>query len=40
MIKAGFLVNLISLLVILIILFLILGPVFNVEIDKIPEWIK
>ena len=40
MIRAGFLLNLISLLVILLILTLILGPVFEVEINKIPQWIK
>ena len=40
MIRAGFLVNLLSLIVILIILTLVLGPIFDVEIDKIPTWIK
>ena len=40
MIRAGFLVNLLSLIVILIILTLVLGPIFDVEIDKVPTWIK
>ena len=40
MIKAGFLLNLISLLVIILIITLILGPVFEIEIDKMPNWIK
>tara|TARA_B100000686_G_scaffold355308_1_gene472407 strand:+ start:3227 stop:4717 length:1491 start_codon:yes stop_codon:yes gene_type:complete len=40
MIKAGFLLNLISLFVIILITTLILGPVFEVEINKIPNWIK
>jgi sodium-dependent dicarboxylate transporter 2/3/5 len=40
MIKAGVWLNIISLIVIGIIIALILGPVFNVELNKIPLWIK
>ena len=40
MIRAGIIINLLSLLIILIILTIILGPIFDVEIDKIPEWAK
>ena len=40
MIKAGIWLNIISLIVIGIIIALILGPVFDVELNKIPLWIK
>jgi sodium-dependent dicarboxylate transporter 2/3/5 len=40
MIKAGIWLNIISLIVIGIIITLILGPVFDVELNKIPLWIK
>jgi sodium-dependent dicarboxylate transporter 2/3/5 len=40
MIKAGVWLNIISLIVIGIIIALILGPVFDVELNKIPLWIK
>ncbi len=40
MIKAGVWLNIISLIVIGIIITLILGPVFDVELNKIPLWIK
>ena len=40
MIKVGVWLNLISLIVIGIIIALILGPVFDVELNKIPLWIK
>ena len=40
MIKAGFFLNIISLIVIIIIINLILGPIFDVEINKIPIWLK
>jgi hypothetical protein len=40
MIKAGIWLNIISLIVIGIIIALILGPVFDVELYKIPLWAK
>ena len=40
MIKAGIWLNIISLIIIGVIIALILGPVFDVELNKIPLWAK
>ena len=40
MIKAGIWLNIISIIIIGIIITLILGPVFDVELNKIPLWVK
>lgn len=40
MVKAGIWLNIISLIIIGIIVALILGPVFNVELNNIPIWVK
>ena len=40
MIKAGVWINLISFLIILVIVYTILGPVFDVKIGEIPDWVK
>jgi len=40
MIKAGIWLNIISLIIIGVIIALILGPVFDVELNKIPLWVK
>ena len=40
MIKAGVWINLISFLIILLIVYTILGPVFDVKIGEIPDWVK
>ena len=40
MIKAGIWLNIISIIIIGVIITLILGPVFDVELNKIPIWVK
>ena len=40
MIKAGIWLNIISIIIIGVIIALILGPVFDVELNKIPIWAK
>ena len=40
MVKAGIWLNITSLIVIGIIIALILGPVFGVELNKIPIWVN